>query len=144
MAFAWASQTRDGKGKTLRSSAQFLCMTTICREGTYPYSTEVSCISFLSNLFNVALNLSTIPSVWGWYGEVLICLIFVNLQYFYITFEPKFELLSDNSSLGTPIRAVTSSKQFIMVSVVTFFSCLWPLSALVHGDQDVLVSTFIV
>ena len=54
--------------------------------------------------------------VWG--GSV--CFIPVTLLYCCMTFDIKFEPLSERSSSGTPIRTVTSAKKLKTVSVVTF------------------------
>ena len=91
------------------------------KQASVPFNLRV-CVHFRNNLFRVALKCSTIPSVWGWHGEVLICLIPVMLQYFFITLDIKIDPLSVNNSCGTQILAVTSIRQFIMVSVVTFLN----------------------
>ena len=66
----------------------------------------------------VELNLSTIPSVWGWYGVVWICLVPVIAQYCFMVLETKLVPLSERISFGVPKRAVKSSRQLITVSEV--------------------------
>ena len=78
------------------------------------------CVSFFSSCFRVELNCSTIPPLYGWYGEVLICLTPVISQYLCMVFEIKFDPLSVSNSAGIPVLAVISIRQFTTVSVVTF------------------------
>ena len=78
------------------------------------------CVSFFSSCFRVALNRSTIPSVCGWYGEVLICLMPVISQYLCMVLEIKFDPLLVSNSSGIHVLAVTSIRQFTTVSEVTF------------------------
>ena len=73
------------------------------------------CASYFNSCFRVALNRSTIPSVCGWYGEVLICLIPVISQYFCMVLQIKFDPLSVSNSSGIPALAIISIRQFTTV-----------------------------
>ena len=52
---------------------------------------------------------------WGGSDQLMV-------QYFFITLDIKLDPLSVNNSCGTPILAVTSIRQFTMVSAVAFLN----------------------
>ena len=71
---------------------------------------------FLKRRLRVELNFLTIPSVWEWYGDILIWCIPVQSQNCLIIVDTKLIPLSESTSFGSPNLDVTCIKHSMMAS----------------------------
>ena len=94
----------ESQGKQLRTWAAVLIAS-----AQYFFSIPLSLIMHRTISINVRLNLSTIPSHIGWYGEVHCLLIPYNLHSSLIFWDSKFVPWSLKTILIAPCREITSN-----------------------------------